>query len=218
MTNAIVESAVRDEQEKVKNSPESVGEFTKNVEDNVRERIDAMREIVGDSLPPELDEAMEEARSYSETKANILDPDMHVADTAKDGNAGVYDVASGDIAIDDEAMDAEPDDAGYWERVGKHEKIHAEQADEHNADALAYTDASGAMQGVEVEELIEGEATQENEDGDLTPEYLEHKRTWKRVAAIVGETRLKQALHSGDIVALQKAVLEEEAPDHALAV
>ena len=215
MAKDIVGKAVEETQKNERGK--TVDQFGKSVEEGVKEKTEELQFEFGDGIKQVAAEAMAVARGYHEERNTLLDPNATVENIAEEeGAAGMNKKGAGNtVAMDKAAMDF---DLGakkeYWERVGEHERIHQEdQAGQYNADKVAYVDASGEIEEVEVGTLVEWHPSSEaNKPEDLVPEYVQHVEDGEALAGSIngGENLIKEALKTGDMQALQETIIEEQ--------
>lgn len=181
---------------------QTVTAFTNGVERSVQERVVALQEECGDDVRAVGGAAMAMARSYAAAKRSLLDPSYEVGATDGGWAAAWYEPWTGRTVFSFAAMNPNSD-AGYWQRVRRHEEVHQKQAHAFNSGTLVVGDEVIDVLPV----LTEGQATQGQPAGDLTPDYRCYQQTYQRLAALLGSRApLDQAVESGDVVGLQKKI------------
>lgn len=181
---------------------QTVTAFTRGVERRVQERVSVLQEECGGDVRVVGGAAMARARNYAVTKRSLLDPSYEVGATEAEGAAAWYEPGTGRTVFSFAAMNPDSD-AGYWQRVRRHEEVHQGQAHAFNSGTLVIGDDVIDVLPV----LTEGQATQEQPAADLTPDYLDYQQTYRRIASLLGSRApLDAAVDSGDIVGLQKEV------------
>lgn len=215
MTEA-ADSIVQDIVKKKQNETggQSVDQFTKDVQEEAAAVADELQVTYGDAVKNIAGAVMDSARSYAESRRDVLDPHANVGDAHAIGAAAYTNMSNGSVTYDTSAMDFTLEDPGYWERVKEHEKIHQkEQAGVYNEESITYIDATGTVVRTEVQALIEWQpSSRANITSDLTPEYQQHVKDGDQLAQVTGEDRIEQALKDGDMQAMQKEILEEQLP------
>ncbi|MEK7590746.1 MAG: hypothetical protein AAB489_00875 [Patescibacteria group bacterium] len=213
LAHTIVEDVVTTEQE---NGQEvTVDQFTTNVEVEVEERVEVFQEQFGDAVNGLAGQVMTDTKSYAESKKAILDGSAFVGDAAAIGAAAYTNMGDRSVTYDVNAMDYALQDEGYWKRVHEHERIHQEdQAGAYNLQSITYVDTSGNVVTTKVGALVEWQpSSQANIPSDLTTEYQQHVKDGGELAAVVGESRIEQALKDGDMQGMQREIVEEQLPE-----
>lgn len=140
-----------------------------------------------------------------------------VVDLADQSAAGLYKPGEHQIYIDDDALGVDPQykDLMYYRHVCQHEEWHRrEQASVMNATSVRVRGRQFRL----FPDLVEGQAvvkvsSTNNQDDRQTDQYLQHAATYREAAQLIGESRLDEAIKSGDILSLQEALeAEERAP------
>ena len=213
ISDTIVEGIVAEEQQ---NGQEvTVDQFTNNVEAKAEEHVEQMQEIFGSQINVVAGQVIDNAKSYGESRREVLDGSAFVGDAHAIDAAAYTNMADRSVTYDTSSMDYELQDEGYWERVNEHERIHQEeQAGAYNATTVVYVDASGTFVETKVGALVEWQpSSQANIPSDLTPEYKQHVKDGERLAAVVGSSRIEQALKDGDIVSLERDAVRKQLPE-----
>ncbi len=181
---------------------QTVMAFMSGVEWRVQERVDALQEECCGGIYAVSGAAMALARSYVATKRSLLDSSYEVGSTEAEGAAAWYEPGTGRTVFSFAAMNPDAD-ARYWQRVRQHEEVHQGQATTFNSDMLVLGDDVIDV----LPALTEGQATQGQPATDLTPDYLTHQQTYRRIASLLGSREsLDAAVKSGDVVGLQKKI------------
>ena|SRR3989344_5457038 len=212
LADTIVQDIVAEEQQ---NSQEvTVDQFTGNVEAKAEERVEELREVFGSQIDVVAGQVIDNAKSYGESRREVLDGSAYVGDASAIGAAAYTNMADRSVTYDTSALDYELKDKGYWERVNKHEEIHqTKQAGAYNAESVVYVDQAGVFQETEVGELVEWQpSSQANIPSDLTDEYKSHVEAGERLAGVVDKARIEQALADGDMVSLQQEIIRKQLP------
>lgn len=191
---------------------QTVGEFTDGVEENVKGKVDQLRDVFGDQVEAIAGPVMEEVASYAGAKRDLYREDFEVQDTQAEGAAAWFDTNSKKISVGLDGMERTANEE-YWGRVSEHEQVHEkDQAIEFNLDKIWYPGDT-----VEVNPtLVEWQAITDSgqPDSDLTPDYREHKERGDALVAYLGSDKpLREALKTGDMEALQQAILKKELED-----
>lgn len=209
LSTTVVREAVTKE---LQQEGQTVDQIGTNVEKAAQEFLEEISQKFGINVKELAGPVMAEARGYHEERNRMYDPNAKISDLRSKGAAGVTEMRSKTVTMDAQAMEFEVKDQGYWERVGDHERIHQEdQAASYNAAEVAFIGDDGNMQTTEVEALIEWHPSSEaNNPEDLTPEYQGFVQEGEKLGRVVGANRIKEALKSGDMQALQKDILEKQ--------
>lgn len=203
LADQLLEEAITTE---VEEGRQTVAAFTRGIEQHVQEQVAAFQEEYGDSARAVGGEAMAHARSYAATKRSLFDPSYEVGHTERDGAAAWYEPGSGRTVFSFSVMDPDSD-VGYWQRVRRHEEVHQGQAHTFNSGTLVVGDEVIDVLPV----LTEGQATQGQPASDLTPDYLHHQQTYRKIASLLGSRALlDSAVESGDIRGLQERITGRE--------
>lgn len=188
--------------EKEDGGRETVGSFTRNVEQRVEQSIEDLREESGDEVRDLTGSAMTKVRGWTESKRALLNSNYEIDDTAKEGAAAWFEPGSGKTVFDGSVMDLDVD-RGYWARTRKHEEQHHSEADTFNRGAIFFQGKTYAARPM----LTEGRATQHQPDGDLVPSYIQYRNIFRQVASYLGSrSPIDAAIESGDIARLQETI------------
>ncbi|MBI3332111.1 hypothetical protein HYZ99_04095 [Candidatus Peregrinibacteria bacterium] len=210
VADTVVEDIVNDQKE-----GQTVDQFTHNVEEQARERTEALREQFGDAVDGVAGDIMDSATSYSDSKREILDINATVGDAHAIGAAAYTNMSDRTVTYDTSAMAYDLKDPGYWERVKEHERIHQEeQAGSYNTQTVTYIDQGGEIVTTDVGAFIEWQpSSRANKTSDLTAEYQQHMADGERLAAVIGSDRIEQALADGDMQGMQREIIEKQLPE-----
>lgn len=213
------EVAKRIVEEAITQTQESTGtisgkEFGTRVEDQVEQTTTALREQFGEAADAIVGDTTATVTGYKQQLDELVG-ENNVGDTEKVGAAGYVERASKTMVLSKRHTDLEVDNRGYRERVLQHETVHQQdQAAQYNSQTItALDDNTGELVEFSVVgDLTEGQAIRKSgqPDGDLVPEYVEHRQQEGRLASIVGESRIDEALKSGDTESLQQEIIERQ--------
>jgi len=212
ISDTIVQDIVAEEQQ---NGQEvTVDQFTNNVEAKAEERVEEMKELFGSQIDVVAGQVIDNAKSYGESRREVLDGSAFVGDAHAIGAAAYTNMADRTVTYDTSAMDYGSQHDAYWGRVEKHEAIHQkDQAGVYNATTVAYVDQSGVFVETKVDALVEWQpSSKANIPSDLTPEYNQHVEDGDAVAEVAGKDAVEEALKTGDMVGLQQEIIRKQLP------
>lgn len=202
------------EKQKKADGSETVADFTEDVQKQAKAHVEKWRKVAGEDVVRVIEpQVMQASEGFKEAKEGILDPHAKVSKKADQlGAAGFSDKSDNSVTYAPKAMDKNLKDPGYWSRVRRHEQIHQqEQAAHMNREKVAYVDDAGDIAIADVDALVEWHPSSEaNISSDLPPSYHGHVKEGDALAAKIGADRIKEALGSGDMAALQQDIVKRQ--------
>ena len=112
LADTIVQDIVAEEQQ---NSQEvTVDQFTGNVEAKAEERVEELREVFGSQIDVVAGQVIDNAKSYGESRREVLDGSAYVGDASAIGAAAYTNMVDRSVTYDTSALDYNLQDEGYW--------------------------------------------------------------------------------------------------------
>ncbi len=188
----------------------TVGTIKAGVERRVHDLFENAGSDGAENVPAEATDAV--LRAWKDS-LSLSDDTLIDASMEDRGNAGEHQMGSRQSALAEGAVMLDAD-RGYWTRVKAHEEEgHGTHAASFNAPGIRFGETFATITN-----LVEWYAitTARQPDGDLTAAYVRHREIGDALAGHVGEARLRQALRTGDLQALQKILDEQASADAAL--
>ncbi len=185
---------------------QKVGEFLDGLDAHVEQVLLQLKEEIGDQAEELMGDQLKQVKSYTQSRREVLDPEARIDTGAasEKGAAAYVNMGSKEMSVDGSALAVDADEA-YWERVTEHEQTHQKQAATFNQSGIALNEG----EVVDPDTLAEWDATQANEQSDLTSEYRQHQKDGNEVVRAIGSggrEKLMVALRSGDLQSIQKDI------------
>ncbi len=189
-------------------------EFQNDVEQRVEATTDVLQENFGYAANELVGDVTVTMSSWKQSVDSLVG-ENYVGDTEAMSAAGYVERGSNKMVLSKKGNTGlHIDDEEYRKRVRAHEDVHQNlQATDYNAQTVTYVGDSGQPEeATVVGDLTEWQSiTVANQpDSDLVAPYKVHKDVGNDIAEIAGESTVTSTLSSGDVTALQDAIIKNQ--------
>ena len=205
----------------MKGSDQKVEDFTANVQKGVQDRTKELTDKYGESVRYVSDKAMENAKSYRQSRDEIL-PGFEAKDLTKHKADGLYEEQGNVVSVERKKYmergktgEAEKQILEDGTKVGDHELAHRDdqaKSTEYDLEEIVIDPTAGKDGTAEVLDMREGNSIRAGKqtDAELPPSYIRHREQHDAVVQAAGgnEAFVKEAIKTGQLLKVQEQIVE----------